>query len=116
MDSVAPGVAPQRSDFNAYAIYFLAWIFVGNLIALNLPISPSPYLHASHYISPISPGNFIALNLFIGAIVDNFIRIKAETDGSATMTDGQLQWVNTMKSMVSQKAPPGPSPKPAPSP
>ena len=52
MDSVAPGVAPQRSDFNAYAIYFLAWIFVGN---------------------------FIALNLFIGAIVDNFIRIKAET-------------------------------------
>ena len=77
MDSVAPGVAPQRSDFNGYAIYFLAWIFVGN---------------------------FIALNLFIGAIVDNFIRIKAETDGSATMTDGQLQWVNTMKSMVSQKA------------
>ena len=80
MDSVAPGVAPQRSDFNGYAIYFLAWIFVGN---------------------------FIALNLFIGAIVDNFIRIKAETDGSATMTDGQLQWVNTMKSMVSQKAQPG---------
>ena len=30
------------------------------------------------------------------------------------MTDGQLQWVNTMKSMVSQKAQPGPSPKPAP--
>ena len=24
--------------------------------------------------------------------------------GSATMTDGQQQWVNTMKSMVSQKA------------
>ena len=29
---------------------------------------------------------------------------QAESDGSATMTDGQLQWVNTMKSMVSQKA------------
>ena len=40
MDSVAPGVAPQRSDFNGYAVYFLAWIFVGNLIAVNLFISP----------------------------------------------------------------------------
>ena len=32
------------------------------------------------------------------------MHIQAESDGSATMTDGQLQWVNTMKSMVSQKA------------
>ena len=50
MDSVAPGVAPQRSDFNAYAIYFLAWIFVGNLIGLNLTISPCISLYLA-YIS-----------------------------------------------------------------
>ena len=50
MDSVAPGVAPQRSDFNAYAIYFLAWIFVGNLIALPIYLPP----HISLYL-PISP-------------------------------------------------------------
>ena len=51
MDAVGVGEAPERSDFNGSALYFLAWIFVGN---------------------------FIALNLFIGAIVDNFIRIKAQ--------------------------------------
>ena len=88
----APTSTPTRSTFSPGSS------------SVTSSASTSPYLHASRYISPISPGNFIALNLFIGAIVDNFIRIKAETDGSATMTDGQLQWVNTMKSMVSQKA------------
>ena len=43
-------------------------------------------------------GCFVALNLFVGAIVDNFTRIKKESDGSATMTPEQEQWVNAMKS------------------
>ena len=47
-------------------------------------------------------GSFFAMNLFVGVIVDNFNRIKGETDGSATMTQEQLQWVDTMKAMMRQ--------------
>ena len=42
-------------------------------------------------------GSFVALNLFVGAIVDNFVRLKKEGEGSATMTPEQQQWVRTMK-------------------
>lgn len=37
-------------------------------------------------------------------IIDNFNRIKAENDGSATMTAGQAQWAETMKTMSNQSA------------
>jgi len=46
-------------------------------------------------------GSFIALNLFVGAIVDNFCRIKGEQDGTATMTPAQQQWVSSMKATPS---------------
>ena len=49
-------------------------------------------------------GSFFALNLFVGVIIDNFNRIKAENDGSATMTEGQAQWAETMKTMSHQRA------------
>ena len=39
-----------------------------------------------------------------GVIIDNFNRIKAESDGSATMTAGQAQWAETMKTMAHQQA------------
>ena len=39
-------------------------------------------------------------------IVDNFNRIKKETEGTATMTPEQSQWVATMKAMVAQKPAP----------
>ena len=70
MDATAPGHGPERNDFSPAALFFILWMFVGS---------------------------FIALNLFVGAIVDNFTRIKAEEDGSATMTAGQKQWVEAMK-------------------
>ena len=37
-------------------------------------------------------------------IVDNFNRIKAESDGSATMTPEQQQWVSAMKDIHAYKA------------
>ena len=51
------------------------------------------------------PGGFVlmgllSINLFVGVIVDNFNKIKAESDGSATMTPEQQQWVDTMKAMA----------------
>jgi len=48
----------------------------------------------------------VALNLFVGAIVDNFTKIKGEEDGSATMTPEQQQWVATMKDSMTTKAEP----------
>merc|ERR1719182_1024702 len=71
MDATGEAQAPVRNDFSPASIFFLAWMIVGC---------------------------FISLNLFVGVIVDNFNRIKAESDGSATMTPEQQQWVDTMKS------------------
>ena len=48
MDSVGPGVAPERNDTNPVALYFIVWIFIGS---------------------------FFAMNLFVGVIVDNFNQI-----------------------------------------
>eukprot|EP00966_Prymnesium_polylepis_P266322 6152377-Prymnesium_polylepis.1 len=77
MDAVGPGSAPRRDDDAWTALYFVLWMFVGS---------------------------FFALNLFVGVMVDNFSRIKAEEDGSATMTTEQQQWVQTMQDLMSHKA------------
>ena len=62
----------MRNDASAASTFFLLWMVIGS---------------------------FVALNLFVGAIVDNFTRIKAESDGSATMTPEQQQWANAMRSL-----------------
>ena len=75
MDATPDDVSLERNDFSPAAIFSIVWIFLGN---------------------------FFAMNLFVAVIVDNFNKIKAETDGSATMTNEQLQWVKTMKAMMRQ--------------
>merc|ERR1719424_639719 len=77
MDAVDVGVAPERNDSSYAAFFFILWIVVGN---------------------------FVSINLFVGAIVDNFTRIKQESDGSATMTPEQQQWVATLKETVNNNA------------
>ena len=62
MDARGPGLAPRRNDFSAASLFFVAWTFIGG---------------------------FLSLNLFVGAIVDNFTKIKAQTDGSVFMTAEQ---------------------------
>ena len=77
MDATLPGQAPLRSDFNLLAALFsITWMLVGSLFALNL---------------------------FVGVVLDNFGRIKAQTEGSATMTPQQQQWVATMMAAHRQK-------------
>ena len=61
---------PVRNDFSPAAFYFIFWLVLGC---------------------------FTMMNLFVGSVCDNFTRIKAEEDGSATMTDEQKQWVRTMQ-------------------
>ena len=77
MDAVDVGVAPERNDSSYAAFFFILWIVVGN---------------------------FVSINLFVGAIVDNFTRIKQESDGSATMTPEQQQWVAALRETVNNKA------------
>jgi hypothetical protein len=77
MAATGPGQAPVRNDYSPAALFTISWMFVGA---------------------------FIALNLFIGAIVETFNSIAAETGaGSATMTGAQLQWVQTIKTAVLAK-------------
>ena len=77
MDAQGPGLGPKRNDFSAAALFSIAWMFIGC---------------------------FFSLNLFVGAIVDEFSKIKSENDGvSATMTPEQQQWVETMKTKANAK-------------
>ena len=78
MDAVGEDMAPQRTDFSpAAALFFIAWILVGT---------------------------FVALNLFVGAIVENFYRIRAQNDGFYLLSASQKLWVNVMREARSASA------------
>jgi Ca2+-binding EF-hand superfamily protein len=73
---VEVGGARQRNDFSGASVFFVAWMFIGC---------------------------FFAMQLFVGVVVDQFNRIKAVKDGTATMTKEQAQWVETQKAMANIK-------------
>jgi len=79
MDVVGPGIAPQRNDFSPACIFFIMWLLVGT---------------------------FTTINLFVGSVVDNFGKIKAELDGSALLTDEQKQWQAAMLDSAAKKPAP----------
>ena len=70
MDATGVDTAPVRTDWSAASLFFIAWMLVGT---------------------------FIALNLFIGAIVDSFSAIRAESDGLVLLTPAQKQWMTVMR-------------------
>ncbi|GMH69806.1 hypothetical protein TrST_g4693 [Triparma strigata] len=51
----------------------------------------------------ISVMTFFIMELFVTVIIDNFNEIKAERDGSAYMTEKQIEWVRTQKQLASRK-------------
>ena len=71
-----PGGVRVRNDASSTSLFFIIWIFVGS---------------------------FFAMQLFVGVVVDEFNQIRANKDGSATMTAAQKQWVDTMKSLLHLK-------------
>ena len=73
MDATDPESGLVRDDFSLSAVFSIVWMFVGS---------------------------FFAMNLFVGVIVDNFNQIKSNEDGSATMTEEQRLWVQTMKALA----------------
>ena len=83
MDAKGVGIAPERNDYSGAAVFFLMWMIVGS---------------------------FLSINLFVGAIVDNFNRIKKESDGSALMTPEQQQWADAIKAMANNSAQKAPKP------
>jgi len=74
MDSPAEiGFQPSRNRVPGYALYFVVFIIIGC---------------------------FLFLNLFVSAVVDNFNRIKKEDGHSATMTENQEKFVQSLRSMM----------------
>ena len=82
MDSQGSGVAEVRNDSSPMALFFILWLVIGS---------------------------FTMMNLFVGSVVDNFTRIKAEEEGSALMTQEQRQWVRTMQEASAHRAKLAPS-------
>ena len=48
-------------------------------------------------------GTFTTINLFVGTVVDNFIKIKGELDGTALLTPEQKQWQSAMTAWSQKK-------------
>ena len=72
MDATPDELSLVRNDYSPACVFSIVWMFMGSLFAMNL---------------------------FVAVIVEEFNRIKADSDGSATMTPEQMQWVVTMKAV-----------------
>merc|ERR1719454_2323663 len=70
-------MSPHRNNAWAWALYFVVFVVIGS---------------------------FLMMNLFVGAVVDNFNRIKSELDKKgAIMTEEQEAFVQSMKTMFNKK-------------
>jgi len=68
------------------------------------PQRDQSWYFAAYFVLFIIVGSFLMMNLFVGAVVDNFNRIKSSMDREgAVMTDEQEAFVNHMKTMFTKK-------------
>ena len=58
---------------------------------------------ALYFVIFITIGSFLMLNLFVGAVVDNFNKVKKQTDRSAVMTEDQEAFVKSIRTMLNNK-------------
>jgi hypothetical protein len=72
MDTVGVDEPPVPTDWSWTGLYLVAWLLVGNLMALSL---------------------------FVGAIVDNFGKIRSAEEGLALLTPDQKQWVHMVQAL-----------------
>jgi hypothetical protein len=69
-------MSPHRNNAWAWALYFVVFVVIGS---------------------------FLMMNLFVGAVVDNFNRIKSELDKKgAIMTEEQEAFVQSFKTMINK--------------
>jgi len=75
------------------------------------PKKNQSWFYCFYFVIFIVIGSFIMMNLFVGAVVDNFNKIKGEMDKKgAVMTPEQEAFVQSMKTMFNKK----PAPKATP--
>ena len=55
------------------------------------------FLPIAFYVTFVIFGVLFATNVFVGVVIDEFNRIRRMYDGSATLTEEQIKWVNTQK-------------------
>lgn len=61
----------------------------------NVPLKgENNQVAALYFVFVIFVCSFIMLNVFIGVVIDNFNKMKADQDGSALMTEQQKKWVD----------------------
>eukprot|EP00656_Telonema_subtile_P000441 TRINITY_DN10202_c0_g1_i1.p1 TRINITY_DN10202_c0_g1~~TRINITY_DN10202_c0_g1_i1.p1 ORF type:complete len:1644 (+),score=363.32 TRINITY_DN10202_c0_g1_i1:42-4973(+) len=70
------GDQPRQNQQGAAALYFVVFIIIGS---------------------------FLMLNLFVGAVVDNFSKVKEEAGRSAVMTEEQVAFVKSIRTMLNNK-------------
>lgn len=67
------------------------------------PARNNSEVNSLFFVLFISVMTMFVMELFVTVIIDNFNEIKAERDGSAYMTDKQIEWVRTQKQLASRK-------------
>ena len=56
-----------------------------------------------YFIAVIIICSFLMLNVFVGVVIDNFNKMKADADGSALMTEQQKKWVEHIQYAMKAK-------------
>ena len=74
------------------------------------PIENVQWWSAFFFCIFIVIGSFLIMNLFVGAVVDTFNIVKAKQERSALMTEGQAQFVASMRELFNNCPDPEPQP------
>eukprot|EP01048_Picozoa_sp_COSAG05_P003861 COSAG05_NODE_189_length_14633_cov_44.869134_4_plen_1996_part_00 len=65
------------------------------------PVQAQAFSSVAFFISWLIVGNFFVLNLFVGAVIDNYLELEGEAKKDMElMTPEQQEWVETQKKMV----------------
>jgi hypothetical protein len=79
VDGGTPGHQPKQGQSFVYVIYYILFIIVGN---------------------------FFVLNLFVGAVLDNYLNLeKEEKEKQRLLTEAQLEWVQQQEKLFRDASP-----------
>lgn len=67
-------------------------------------LNNAPHL-SLYFVTFMLFGNFFAVNLFVGVLVDRFVKHKKRGEGYSLMTDVQQQWVLAQKVLLRSRIP-----------
>jgi hypothetical protein len=98
-DAVAVGVVPSRLHSVAAASIF--WVRrnptssqVGRAARFCAPLS---VCHRAHFVDLqigfLLLGAFVTMNLFVGVVIDNYVKLKHVFDGTLLMDETEVSWI-----------------------